>query len=53
LEGAQKGGIFYGSEYDGKKCKDLNAWCSMFALQALYFLRLFKDGKRLSIELLV
>ncbi len=52
-DGPQKGGIFYGSEYDGKRYKDLNAWCSMFALQALYFLKLFKDGKRLNMDLLV
>jgi rhamnogalacturonyl hydrolase YesR len=35
--GVQKGGIFYGYESNGKKYTDLNAWCSMFALNAFEF----------------
>jgi len=53
LNGQQEGGIFYGFEHDGKEHKDLNAWCSMFALQALSFFKLSKEKIRLSTDLLV
>ena len=31
----RNGGFSYGFELDGKRKKDVNAWCTMFALQAI------------------
>ncbi|MFA5500371.1 MAG: hypothetical protein WC404_04750, partial [Candidatus Omnitrophota bacterium] len=31
-----KGGFLFGTDRDGSAKKHSNAWCSMFALQALY-----------------
>jgi uncharacterized protein YyaL (SSP411 family) len=42
-EGSQKGGIQYGFESDGKEYHDINSWCSMFSVQAIYFYGLWMD----------
>ncbi|MBI5478044.1 MAG: hypothetical protein HY906_04270 [Deltaproteobacteria bacterium] len=36
-DGEQRGGIEFGSDWDGTSHAHVNSWCSMFALQALTF----------------
>ena len=48
--GAQKGGIYYGTEADGTEFRDLNSWCSMFTLQAIWF---YKKNYKITVDYII
>ncbi|MBF0254519.1 MAG: hypothetical protein HQL11_05290 [Candidatus Omnitrophica bacterium] len=53
-EGPQKGGFFYGADTDGRLRIHLNAWASMFSLQALWMHERFvRRGRPVDLECLV
>lgn len=39
-----KGGFIYGFDIKGQKYEHLNSWCTMFALQAMIFYKLYKEN---------
>jgi hypothetical protein len=53
-EKVRRGGFSYGFELNGEKKKDVNAWCTMFSLQAIMmYQNVLRDESPINMELFV